>query len=100
MNEDRNRLVNEAWKELINNCEHHIRFDPNSHLSLCNHIENSGTVPQHKGTKRCNILCCPRAGQVHAYVKKVMEAKTKDLERVYKANPPVMQLSSNVIRLA
>lgn len=79
---DRNNLIQKGWDKLKEKCRHHEGDDPNhSGYDLCSENDNTGTVVQVKGLRRCNILCCAHAGKVHSYVQKVLDRNAKQRDK-------------------
>jgi hypothetical protein len=53
---------------------------------LCDNHQNRGTVPQEKGCKRCNILCCPGQEKiqnaVNAFIAKKELQQEQERQRI------------------
>jgi hypothetical protein len=94
--EDRNRLTWKAWGVLLKKCGCFEGEDPDHKgYNLCSDKKNTGTVPQAKGFRRCNIFCCSQARMVEKHVNATLAKRAKELkkERVESGIEEQLQLS-------
>jgi len=99
---DRNRITWEVWFQLQRDCKHHKGLDTNCR-PLCSESNNSGTVIQEGGHKRCGLPFCNYKSVVTKTVDKRMALLGANKEKL---NTPVIEdltpkrVNGNIIDLS